>query len=480
MTIKTIDISPKKIAVNLLFLLLFTSLLININPNFPFYYDKTHRVIAYMILSGAAIFYIHNLVFLPILTLENDRKKYKRFIVFCILTYLALMLCFWTYNAKISPDSSYVFDINFQKLFTISELTKLLIISIIPLAVASLLSYAYSAIMLSKKIRMRFLEFFINMVIVVLLYLVSATMDNGFASFLLTILFVVFYANAFYITPILITEKNKRKHRKLLLILSTFYFVIMVSVFFEKISNFFRLDNLLYLTFNLFGVLCLVYLLSYVYGFYRLKLLTKEKVFIRKLDAKELELHLLKSQVNPHFLFNTLNTLYSTALEEGASKTAESTAKLANLIRYMQEDINKGFIPLEKEIKYVQDYILIQKLRCVLEPEIKTCFKNIENHHISPGLLIPFVENAFKYGINPSKISNLKISVICTQNTINFECINSYNNSFKPHYKEQGFGIGIKNAKQRLELVYPNNHTFEVKKEDNIFSIKIRITVKRL
>ena len=197
-----------------------------------------------------------------------------------------------------------------------------------------------------------------------------------------------------------------------------------------------------------------------------------------RLGAKESELQLLKAQVNPHFLFNTLNILYATALDENALKTAESTANLASLLRYMQEDISKDFIPLGNEIKYLQDYISIQKLRCAVPPKVAVQFKNTENHVISPGLLIPFVENAFKYGIDPSAASTLRLSVICDENTIHFECVNSYDDTFKTYYKEQGFGIGIKNAKQRLELVYPKKHTLETAKENAVFSVKLSITTK--
>jgi LytS/YehU family sensor histidine kinase len=215
-------------------------------------------------------------------------------------------------------------------------------------------------------------------------------------------------------------------------------------------------------------------LVSFIYGYIRIKIKNKDKV----LEIKNSELHLLKSQVIPHFLFNTLNTLYSTALEEKAEKTAQSTAKLASLIRYMQEDINKEFIPLENEIKYLNDYIAIQELRCAVKPNIETEFVNIKNHNISPGLLIPFVENAFKYGIDPSKPSTLKVSVVCNENTINFECVNSYKTDFKTYYKEQGFGIGIKNAKQRLELIYPKKHTFSISKQEELFSVNMSINTK--
>ncbi len=288
---------------------------------------------------------------------------------------------------------------------------------------------------------------------------------------LISVYVVFFYTSVFYITPILLKKKHFIKYLlySFVLIVSVgLVILLLMDVQFNSISDLISVLSLI--IFNL-----LIVITSGIYAYIRHRIINQEA----KIEAKNSELNLLKSQVNPHFLFNTLNTLYAIALEEKASKTAESTAKLASLIRYMQEDINKDFIPLENEIKYLQDYITIQKLRCAVEPNIETEFKQIENHQISPGLLIPFVENAFKYGIDPSQPSKLKVLIICDENTIHFECVNSYNNDFKTYYKEQGFGIGIKNAKQRLELVYPKKHTFDVLKENNIFSVKISIKTKR-
>ena len=138
-------------------------------------------------------------------------------------------------------------------------------------------------------------------------------------------------------------------------------------------------------------ILLSVLFLSCIYGYIRFKTKAKEQSFNLKLGEKESELKLLKSQVNPHFLFNTLNTLYATALTENANKTSESIAKLASLLRYMQKDISKDFIPLENEVKYLQDYISIQKLRCAIEPKVETQFSNVKNQMINPGLLITFV-----------------------------------------------------------------------------------------
>ncbi|WP_339707408.1 sensor histidine kinase [uncultured Kriegella sp.] len=230
--------------------------------------------------------------------------------------------------------------------------------------------------------------------------------------------------------------------------------------------------------FNLTTLFIITTILSLTYAHIRLKIQNRERFFNLKLETKKSELDLLKSQVNPHFLFNTLNTLYATALEENAPKTSESIAKLANLIRYMQSDISKDFIALENEIKYLKDYIAIQKLRCEVTPEIITNFKSIKGKTISPGLLIPFVENAFKYGIDPSKPSKLTLLVTGDPKGINFECTNSYDIHYKTSHKEQGFGIGITNTKQRLQLIYPKKHTLVIAKEKEMFKVKLSIITK--
>ncbi|WP_157941174.1 MULTISPECIES: sensor histidine kinase [Arenibacter] len=276
-----------------------------------------------------------------------------------------------------------------------------------------------------------------------------------------------FYLNVLFFGPVLLSDKKLGKY--LFLIITS---LIIIGIGTKLIYGIRYSPNLLVFAIHFM----LTALLSLIYCYVRLKLKKDQLIFNLKLGAKDSELQLLKSQVNPHFLFNTLNTLYATALEENAPKTAESTAKLANLLRYMQNDITKDFIPLENEIKYLEDYITIQKLRCEVKPQVETIFKNCEGKTLSPGLLIPFVENAFKYGIDPSKPSKLKVSVICDASKINFECVNSYDDNFNTYYKEQGFGMGIKNAKQRLDLVYPKNYTLDISKANHIFTVKLNIT----
>ena len=433
-----------------------------------------------MFLTAVAFFFIHNIVLAPILLEEGNARKYLWFTISCLIVFTVLELR--VFSALDGIDLHHLFRTEyFIDAFAI--LSILLIVIII-------LSFFYTLIIYGINKILPYWEFLVH-IIILLTFFSFAVFAGGMqakAIFGICMVVSVFYTNAFMVTPKLIKNQKKLKYAFELIALCIGYYILRILLleafgypkFDPETGDSLSRESIPQTIFSILSVFALIttLFLSFIYSYVRLKIISKEKLFNLKLGAKESELNLLKSQVNPHFLFNTLNTLYATALTENSVKTSESIAKLASLIRYMQEDMIKDFIPLQNEIKYLQDYIAIQKLRCAVEPQLETNFKNIEDHRISPGLLIPFVENAFKYGIDPSKPSKLSVSVICDQRTMYFECVNSYGYAFKTYYKEQGFGIGIKNAKQRLELVYPNNHTFEVEKENNIFSVKISIITK--
>lgn len=431
--------------------------------------------------------YFLALVIFPLLF--KNCKKYGYMAILYVIFYSFLSGWIWAIQRSNSAFLRKGISVEPMEYFTLNSVFKPSM-TLIPMGVMALL---YSVFVMDwEKLKREFFqkstERTINVIAVILIMLYVSIMPAGekVDELLHTSFFIAFfYINTFFITPLLFISKKKLKYVFVSILWFLGLYVILFSITYFVVGT--SLEDNIKIESVIRGMLSLsflfrvgfmlfipIFLVSLTYGYIRIKIKNQDV----KLEAKESELSLLKSQVNPHFLFNTLNTLYSTALEENATKTAESTAKLASLIRYMQEDINKDFIPLENEIKYLQDYITIQKLRCAVEPEIETTFNIIKGHKISPGLLIPFVENAFKYGIDPSKKSKLYVSVICNEKTIEFECVNSYDENFKAYYKEQGFGIGIKNAKERLELVYTKAHTFEVKKENNIFSVKINITVK--
>jgi hypothetical protein len=438
-------------------------------------------------LTLISIFYIHSLLLLPILIEKKNLKKYLLLTLGCLVFISIIRSWLRAMHSSLityHEDGTRPLPMDF---FSRKEWIIGSIIEFFPMFITiGGLSFIFYLLIHRVRIFLPYLEIGINLLILAIIYVFAVlaphmgTKENLSVALLLS----VFYTHTFLIAPILIKEKKKLKYGLLLTVLCACYYVLITKVFgipkFDsETGNPASFKNILSLIFIISSSLLITLFLSFVYAYSRLKIKAREKLFDLKLGAKESELNLLKSQVNPHFLFNSLNTLYATALTEDAPKTAESIAKLASLIRYMQEDINKDFIPLQNEIKYFKDYIAIQKLRCAIEPDVELYFENSENHFISPGLLIPFVENAFKYGINPSLFSKLKISVVCHDNKITFECINSYDENYKTYYKEQGFGIGIENAKQRLELVYPKKHTFEIIKENGNFSIKIVINTSK-
>ncbi|HEX8459871.1 MAG TPA: sensor histidine kinase, partial [Segetibacter sp.] len=168
------------------------------------------------------------------------------------------------------------------------------------------------------------------------------------------------------------------------------------------------------------------------------------------------ELSFLKSQINPHFLFNTLNNIYSLAMVK-SDATADAVLKLSSIMRYVLNETKNDIVPLEKEIQFVKHFIELQKVR--LTDKVSIDF-NIEDEiatkQIAPLILIAFVENAFKYGISTKESSKIYFSLVANSDSINFIAQNDIMGVKKE--VEENTGIGLTNTKRRLELLYPQKH----------------------
>ena len=188
------------------------------------------------------------------------------------------------------------------------------------------------------------------------------------------------------------------------------------------------------------------------------------------------ELNFLKAQINPHFLFNTLNNLYYLAYTK-SSNTTEVIAKLSQMMRYMIYDSNYPLVPLSKEIEYMENYISLERLR--LNEQIPIGFTidggNPEDFLIAPLIFITFLENAFKHGVSnnhPHAWVNISIKIQGR------ECVYRVENSKIPFVKpeaEQKSGIGIQNVKRRLELSYPGRHSLAVEDLKDRYSVQLNI-----
>jgi two-component system LytT family sensor kinase len=182
----------------------------------------------------------------------------------------------------------------------------------------------------------------------------------------------------------------------------------------------------------------------------------------------------LKNQVSPHFFFNTLNNIYSlTEINTGDAQRA--ILQLSKLMRYMLYESEQGDTLLSKEIDFMQNYIELMKLRLTNKVDLQIKFpEKYDDFNIPPLLFIPFIENAFKYGISNREASFIHIIMEIKGNGIDFSCTNSLGASKENPLKENS-GIGLDNVKKRLALLFPEKYTFTTAMEENSYSVSLHI-----
>ena len=206
-----------------------------------------------------------------------------------------------------------------------------------------------------------------------------------------------------------------------------------------------------------------------------------QQLFKNEEERKEIEqekikseLAYLKSQINPHFLFNTLNSIYSIANKE-SEKTAKAIVKLSGLMRYVLYESDNELVPLTDEISYIQDYIELQKLRIFKNVKVSLQLDgNFKNCFVEPLLLIPIVENAFKHGVDST--TNSEINIVMKTEGQEFSL--RVENTIVESGSSEKSGIGLINLKKRLEMLYANNHILMIDKNDNTYSVKLMLKLK--
>lgn len=211
---------------------------------------------------------------------------------------------------------------------------------------------------------------------------------------------------------------------------------------------------------------------------HRLKRSTELHGLKTALGSSNANLDFLRSQINPHFLFNALNTLYGTSLQENAERTGEGIQKLGDMMRFMLQENMQEKIALAREIDYLNNYIDLQKLRTQTSPDIiiQTEINEQTNTlQIAPMLLIPFVENAFKHGISLREPSHIKISLQTRENELLFDVYNSIHPKAGNDPEKNKSGIGLENVKQRLLLLYPKRHELVIRESAKEFFIHLTV-----
>lgn len=193
-------------------------------------------------------------------------------------------------------------------------------------------------------------------------------------------------------------------------------------------------------------------------------------------DKAEAELNFLKSQINPHFLFNSLNSVYF-LIDKNNPDARQALHKFSDMLRYQLYEANGEKIPIEKEIDYLQDYVHLQQLRKDENYKVEfNCSPDVRNFSIEPLLLIPFVENAFKHISHKTSGSNfVKLDMTRSNGYFEFKVENSCEKGI--YTTEQHGGIGMNNVKRRLELLYPGTHQLTIVDEADRFKIDLKLKI---
>lgn len=287
---------------------------------------------------------------------------------------------------------------------------------------------------------------------------------------------IIYSTNIYWLFPRLLNTPNNNVRLFLVLIISTFF------LSFPWLGFLFHLG----INLSVWPINCLIqfFLVTpitwIIYQQRKDKILELRgaKIALSKTTA---DLQFLRSQINPHFLFNVLNTLYGTALIDGSKRTANGIQMLGDMMRFMLDDNHLDFIPLSNEITYLRNFIALQKLRIQDSEEIEISEKfDIDKctPEIIPMLLIPFVENAFKHGIDINRKSWINIALICDGERIIFSVSNSVHTKDENDLERAYSGIGIKNVKERLMIFYEGRHELNFLANEKEFIVKLVLESK--
>jgi two-component system, LytTR family, sensor kinase len=236
----------------------------------------------------------------------------------------------------------------------------------------------------------------------------------------------------------------------------------------------------LYLPKILIGIFTIYSIVGIVSAFHVVKHWHNHQQASQQLQQEKLEseLKVLKSQINPHFLFNTLNSLYVLSMN-GSKSTPDVVHKLSELMSYMLYESNQDEVLLKEELNYIENYIALEKIRYEARVDISfNVYSNIDSFHIAPLLILPFVENCFKHGVrNQRDIAWIRIDIILNDSVLTAKIENSKN--IEDGTVQTISGIGLQNVKKRLDLIYPNRFQLQLINDHESYLVVLKLELDK-
>jgi len=312
----------------------------------------------------------------------------------------------------------------------------------------------------------------------------DANFVTWFSTFLIPVTMVTTYFVVYFLIPNYLLVKKYFQfalYSIYTLIISTWLILMTIFASLLFLSNL-NIDKMPPMSRNYIFVLILVYLVVLLVSFvnllshnFEIESKNKElqnKILETQLQIKDQELQYLKKQIHPHFLFNTLNTIYGFALKQ-SKNTPDIILKLSNLLDYILYQVNKPKVSLEEEIMHLQEYIALERIRFQDTLKIEfTTEKFTGEKLVPPMLLIPFVENAFKHGNLIDGFLQVNIEITIKNNSLSFIIKNTVKQDAGQHGKT---GIGLENIKKRLDLIYPDAYKLEINLVDDWYIVDLYI-----
>lgn len=312
----------------------------------------------------------------------------------------------------------------------------------------------------------------------------DANFVTWFSAFLLPVTMVTTYFVVYYLIPKYLLLKKYALfalYSVYTVIMSTWLILLTIFASLLFLSNL-KIDDMPPMSRNYVFVLILVFLVVLMVSFVNLlnhnfqtESKNKElqnKILSTQLQLKDQELQFLKKQIHPHFLFNTLNTIYGFALKQ-SKNTPDIILKLSNLLDYILYQVNKPKADLKEEIMHLKEYISLEQMRFQDTLKVNFTTENIDSEKmIPPMLLIPFVENAFKHGNLIDGYLRVDIKVKLDETKLQFNIKNTVKSEDEADKKH---GIGLENIKKRLDLIYPKEYKLSVKTENNWYIVDLTI-----
>lgn len=291
------------------------------------------------------------------------------------------------------------------------------------------------------------------------------------------VLLMIFYFNYFFLIPKYLLAKKYWSYFSFLLIAIAAVFFLSGIIFFFSDFNPERLSETNPVAEKIIPVIIInaisLWLLSIVSS-----ILWKVYNRLKQTESEKLSAQIasLKSQINPHFLFNTLNNIYATAIDT-SPKAADMVDKLSEMMRYTMKDTQQDFVWLEDEISHIGNFIELQKFRLTRSVRLEYyCLENIPALQIAPMLLIPFIENAFKHGVNSEQKSHIEIAMTMNKTEFQLSVVNNKVNVQRDIAERSG--LGIENTKHRLNLIYPFKHLLVINDNEKEFSVSLHIDLQ--